>query len=426
LVYANPRELVKLLILPLKEESMRKDSDTGKNGKSKLNIITKHNNTETVKNVATNFLQIVDQIENPRTRPCDYPLNEILLVSVVAVLCGSESYQDIATFGRAQQDWFKQFVPLENGLPAHDTYRRVLMLLKPEAMNEAYNAMFQGLHIGPSGTHIAIDGKKSRGCYNIKGQSLLNMVSAWNTENGVSLGQIATKNDEGKEVGEFNAIPKLVDQLDIQGKLVTIDAGGCYAEITGSIIDGGGDYAITLKENQPTLHKITEAIFKEHEQKNFAGVASYRETNHGHGREEERTYYTVPLPQDDPRLEKWSGLSTLVMGRFRRSVLGGKETEFVRYYISSLPSDQVKRLGQSLRRHWGIENGLHWVLDVSFGEDGNRTRQGNGAENLSILRRMALGILNQVKGKKTIPNVKFRAAVDPEFRTTILEKFLMR
>ena len=260
----------------------------------------------------------------------------------------------------------------------------------------------------------------------MKGQSLLNMVSAWDTENGISLGQVATKSDEGKEIGEFNTIPKLVNQLDVQGKLATIDAGGCYAEIAGSIVNGGGDYAITLKENQPTLHKIAQGIFEEHARNDFADVASYHETNRGHGRLEERTYYVVPVPSNEHRLEKWPGLQTLVMGRFRRTIIGGKETEFTRYYISSLAGDCAARLGQSLRSHWGIENGLHWVLDVSFGEDANRTRRGHGAENLSILRRLSLGMLNQSKGKKTIPTLKFHAAVDPDFRTTIFKNFLMR
>jgi len=397
-----------------------------KTREAKPNIIKQQNNDELVKSVAVGFLRIVEKIDDPRTRHCDYPLSEILLTAVTAVLCGSESCQDIATFGRAQSDWLKQFVPLKNGIPSHDTFRRVFLLLKPEAFREAYGEMFQGLTIDKKGSHIAIDGKTSRGCYNEKGKSLLNMVSAWDTENGISLGQVATKNEEGKDVGEFNAIPKLVNQLDVNDALVTIDAGGCYVEIVDAIIDGGGNYAVTLKENQPTLHTITETIFEQHRQNDFASLASYRETSRGHGREEERTYYAVPASSDDARLAKWPSLSSLVMGMFRRTMSGGKTTEHIRYYISSLSSDCVERLGQSLRCHWGIENGLHWILDVSFGEDCNRTRRGHGAENLSILRRIALGMLNQVKGKKTIPNVKFQAAVDPEFRTTILKNFLMR
>jgi predicted transposase YbfD/YdcC len=137
---------------------------------------------------------------------------------------------------------------------------------------------------------MAIDGKKSRGCSPIKGQSLLNMVSAWDTKNGLALGQIATKNEEGKEVGKYNAIPKLIDPLDVKDTLVTIDAGGCYVEITSAIIDGGGDYAITLTENQPTLHKIATETFAEHQRNDYSDMASYQETSHGHGRVEERTY----------------------------------------------------------------------------------------------------------------------------------------
>ena len=206
------------------------------------------------------FLQTVSQIANPRTRPCDYPLSEILFIVAVTVMCGSESYEDIATFGKAQADWFRQFVPLNNGVPSHDTFRRVLMLLKPGSLSDACNEMFEGLHIDKQGKHIAIDGKTSRGCYNVKGQSLLNMVSAWDTERGVCLGHAVTKNDEGKETGEFNAIPKLIEQLDVKDTLVTIDAGGCYAEITGAIVAGGGDYAITLKENQPKLHEMRKVF----------------------------------------------------------------------------------------------------------------------------------------------------------------------
>jgi predicted transposase YbfD/YdcC len=408
------------------EDFMAKNREDGQNERVIINIVRQQNTKKKVKDTAVDFLRLIEHLDDPRTREVDYPLPEILFVAVFAVLSGAESYQDIATFGESQFKWFKQFIPLEKGIPSHDTFRRVFMLLKPGTLNEAYNEMWRNLYVGKRGKHIAIDGKVSRGCYDVKGKSLLNFVSAWDTENGICFGQVATKNDEGKDVGEFNAIPKLIEQLDIEDTLVTIDAGGCYAEIAGAIIDGGGSYAITLKENQPTLHGIAKTIFEQHEQNGFADVACYRESNRGHGREEERTYYAVPIPLNDPRLEKWPSLLTLMMGRFRRVVKGKEATEFTRFYISSLPCSEVMRLGQSARGHWAIENGLHWVLDVSFGEDANRTRRGNGAENLSILRRMALGMLKQVKGNKTIPNVQFRAAVDPDFRTTIVENVLMR
>ena len=270
------------------------------------------------------------------------------------------------------------------------------------------------------GKHIAIDGKVLRGCYNKKGMSLLRTVSAWDTENGISLAQVATKNDEGKDVGEFHAIPVLIGMLDIQGRTVTIDAGGAYVEIAGAVTDGGGDYAITLKENQPTLYKEAVKMFQELEERNFEGVDCYEESNRGHGRQERRTYRTVSVT-DEKLLLKWPGLQTFVMGLFQRTTRG-VTTEYRRYYFSSLGCEQVEYFGQILRKHWSIENNLHWVLDVSFGEDANRTRRGHGAENLSILRRAALSILNQHKDKMTIPNMKFRAAIDPVFRTKLFLK----
>jgi predicted transposase YbfD/YdcC len=404
---------------------MAKGRQSRQNAKAEFGDIRRRNSKTKIQHSVEEALDIIDKVEDPRTRHCDYPLREILFIAAVAYLCGSESNEDIATFGRAQIDWFRQFIPLENGIPSHDTFRRIFMILKPQALEEMYNEMFQELYTGKRGDHIAIDGKVSRGCYHVKGKSLLNMVSAYDTEVGLSLGHVPTTNDEGKDVGEFNAIPKLVAKLDIEDKLVTVDAAACYVEITDAIIDGVGDYAITLKENQPTLYKIAKESFAQHEHNDFAEVASYHTTDRGHGRIEERSYYAVAVPTDD-RLEKWRGLSTFVMGRFRRSENGKEPTETIRYFISSLPYTEVDRLCQSLRDHWCIENGLHWVLDVSFGEDANRTREGNGAENLSIIRRMVLGMLKQVKGNKSIPNTKFRAAVDPDFRTKIVRKFLMR
>ena len=407
---------------------VKKGNNTSK--QAKPNVIKQQYNKGKIAGVAARFLHLVRQLDDPRTGFCDYPLAEILFVAIIAVLCGSESDQDIATFGEAQIKWFRQFMPLKNGIPSHDTFRRIFLVLKPEVLQSAHDEIFRELRVRKRGRtnpkHYSIDGKASRGCYDTKGKSLLHTVSCWDRSNGISLGQFATKNEEGKEVGEYNTIPKLIKTLDIEDALITVDAGGCYAEITDAIIDGGGSYAITLKENQPTLHGIAKDVFEKHEQNNFSGVAVFQETSRGHGRVEERTYYAVPVPKDDERLGKWSGLKTLVMGRFRRSVNGGAATECIRFYISSVPCKKVKWLGQSLRGHWAIENGLHWVLDVTFGEDGNRTRRGNGAENWSILRRMALGMLNQVKGKMTIPNVKFRAAVDPDFRTEIIKKIVMR
>jgi len=385
------------------------------------NIINIDGDASTVKGVADAFLLAVDDIDDERDiERCDHLIQEMLFVAVVAVLCGSESHRDMQTFAETQIEWLRQFIKLEHGVPSHDTFRRVLETLKPGCLDEAVRDMLQQLKLHDKGDHIAIDGKVLRGCYNTKGMSLLRTVSAWDTENGISLAQVATKNDEGKDVGEFNAIPVLIDMLDIKGKTVTVDAGGAYVEIAGAVVNGGGDYAIALKENQPTLYKEAVKSFQEWEERHFEGVDCYEESNHGHGRQERRTYRTVSVT-DEKLLLKWPGLQTFVMGLFQRTV-GGKTTEYRRYYFSSLACDDVERLGRILRKHWSIENNLHWVLDVSFGEDANRTRRGHGAENLSILRRVALSILNRHKDKMTIPNMKFRAAIDPVFRTKLCLK----
>jgi len=389
-----------------------------------VNTVKKDNGQRKVKKIAQKFAEAVNEIDDPRKRigKVDYPLNEILFIALVAVICGSTSFYDIETFGKTQLKWLKKFFPFKNGVPAHDTYTRVFQLLNPKSLENAYRLVIVGLKIRNT-KHIAIDGKTSRGCYNIKGQCLLHVVSAWDTENGIALGQIATKNDEGKDVGEYNTIPALIESLDIKEALVTIDAGGCYTEIVDAVVAGGGHYVVTLKDNQPTLLNETKAIFSEHQSNGFEGVERYQESSQGHGRIEKRTYYAVPLPEDSPVQKKWRNLKTLVTGIFYRNVQG-KESREIRYMISDLPCDQIQRIGRSFREHWGIENCLHWVLDVSFGEDANRTRTGHAAENLGKLRRLALGLMGKVKGKKTIPTVMFQAALSPEYRTSIIEQIV--
>jgi predicted transposase YbfD/YdcC len=392
--------------------------------KQVVNTIKKDNGQRKIKKVVETFKEAVQEIDDPRTRKgaIDYPLVEILFIALAAVICGSESYYDFETFGNSQFRWLKKFFTFKNGIPSHDTFRRVFELLDPKSLEKAYRLVIENLKIRKT-KHIAIDGKTSRGCYNIKGQCLLHVVSALDTENDISLGQLATKNDEGKDVGEYNTIPQLIETLDIKEALVTIDAGGCYTEIIDAVVEGKGNYLVTVKDNQPKLLEEAKEIFSELEAVEFKGVACYQESSRGHGRVEERTYYAAPLPVDSPLRKKWQHVETVVMGMFDRTVKGQTSRE-VRYLISDLSSDQVARLGRSARAHWGIENKLHWVLDVSLGEDANRTRRGHGAENLSKLRRLAMGLMQKVKGKQTVPNMMFQAALDPEFRTNIIEKIV--
>jgi predicted transposase YbfD/YdcC len=387
-----------------------------------VNLIKKSNGTRKIKRVAAAFSAVVKEIDDPRVRTDSiwYPLDEILFIALSATISGAESYPDFEAFGKAQLKWLKKFFPCKHGIPSHDTFRRVFNLLDPKSFEKAYRLFIESLKIRTT-KHIAIDGKASRGCYNIKGQCLLHVVSAFDTENEISLGQIATKNDEGKDVGEYNTIPLVLDQIDVEGTLVTIDAAGCYTEIVDAVVENKASYLITLKDNQPKLIEEAREVFSEVESKEFEGVASYRESARGHGRIEERVYYALPVPEDSPSRKKWTNLETFVMAISYRTVKGETSRE-VRLMISDLASDQIVRLGRSARAHWGIENKLHWVLDVSFGEDGNRTREGHGAENLSILRRLVVGLMRKIKGKQTVPNMMFRAALDPDFRTKVVEQ----
>jgi len=388
--------------------------------KALVNTIKKDNSQRKVKKVTNTFGTAVKKIDDPRTKTgaIDYPLVEILFTALVAVVCGATSYPEIETFGKEQLKWLKKFFPFKNGTPSHDTFNRVFEWLDPDSLEKAYRLLIEGLKIRTT-KHIAIDGKASRGCFKIKGQCLLHTVSAWDTDNGIALGQLKTKNDEGKDVGEYNTIPALIKTLDIEDVLVTIDAGGSYANITDAVVEGGGHYLITVKDNQPTLLNEAKAMFAEVESECVEGGDCYQESDRGHGRIEERTYYALPVPKESELRKKWQHLETLMMGVFYRTVKG-ETSRTVRYMMSDLPCEEVQRLGRAFRNHWGIENRLHWMLDVCFDEDKNRTREGNGAENLGKLRRLVHGLLLKGKGKQTVPKIMFRAALSPEYRTTIV------
>jgi predicted transposase YbfD/YdcC len=387
--------------------------------KAIVNTIRQDNLDAQVQAVALIFDTAVQEIGDfRRVRDVDYPLVEILFTALVAVCCGAKSFVEIETFGEEQLPWLKNFFPFKNGTPSHDTFTRVFELLNPNSLEKAYRLLIEGLKVRDR-KHIAVDGKATRGCFIIKGQGLLHTVSAWDSDNGISLGQQKTKNDEGKDVGEYNTIPILIETIDIEDALVTIDAGGCYANIVDAIVAQGGNYLITIKDNQPTLFNEAKRMFAEVESTGFEGVPFYQESDRGHGRIEERKYYALPVPKGSELRKKWAHLETLMMGVFHRTVKG-KTSVQVRYMMTDLSCKDVERLGCGFRRHWGIENRLHWVLDVSFGEDANRTREGNGAENFGKLRRLAHGLLSKAKGKQTIPKVMYRAALSPDFRTFVI------
>ncbi len=368
---------------------------------------------------------LVDHFANlndPRVeRSRRHDLLDILALTICAVLSNCDSYEDIELYGKAKHDWLKTFLRLPNGIPSHDTLNRVLSRLDPVQLRDCLVNWTAALVETTVGRVIPIDGKTLRGSLDrAAGTSGLHLVSAWAAELGLTLGQVATE----EKSNEITAIPKLLALIDLEGAIVTIDALGCQKEIAGTIRDGGADYVLQLKANQETLHQAVQEAFADRFEADAIDPAvvpmsvwsSGPET--GHGRTETRTVYALTAPADLAGKEAWRDLRTLVMV-FRERTVGGKTSEEFSYYLSSLPAD-AEALARVIRLHWSIENTLHWVLDVTFHEDASRVRTGHGAENLSLVRRLALSLLKQDDSKGSLKGKRLRAGWDNDFLLKIL------
>jgi predicted transposase YbfD/YdcC len=364
-------------------------------------------------------------VPDPR-RQCQnlrHALVDVLTIGFCGVLCGCDDFVELEEFGRAKEDFFRRFLQLENGIPSHDTFRRVFQAVCPLALQRALLAWLQGLRqpADPAdGEVIAIDGKALRRTFDrAKGLGALHLVSAWATANGLTLGQVAAD----AKSNEITAIPHLLDLLDLKDCVVTIDAAGCQKDIAAQIVAKGGDYVLALKENQPTLYEqVTDYFTQQLDQDTADGkMRGHRQVETGHGRTETRHTYVVPAPKDWVARGRWLGLATLVLV-IRESVdhASGKVTADVRYFISSLPA-RARRLAGAVRQHWGIENGLHWVLDVAFNEDRMRQRDRNGIENLALLNRLAVSVLRQDKTVKAgVKCKRKRAGWDDDYLLHLL------
>jgi len=326
----------------------------------------------------------------------NHRLIDILCITVCAVICGAENWVDIERFGKCKIDWLKTFLGLPNGIPSHNTFGRVFASLNPKSFQGAFTKWVQEVNEIFNGQVIAVDGKCVRGSHDrANGKEAIYMVSAWATENRLVLGQVVT--DE--KSNEITAIPKLLRSLVIKGCIITIDAAGCQRNIAKQIIDQGGDYVLALKGNQGNTHKETIAFFKIARKEKFKDVQHdyFEETNGGHGRVEVRRYWTLTDPDWLADIKGWAGLNMLGMVEAER--YDGKKTSIEqRYYIGSLKGD-AKQFGKAVRSHWGIENKLHWCLDVAMGEDACRTRTGNSAANFAVVRHIAI---NLIKAEKTV------------------------
>ncbi len=310
------------------------------------------------------------------------------------------------------------FLDLKNGIPSHDTFGRVFSMIDPAEFKRCFLSWIKAVSQITSGEIIAIDGKTlRRSCDKKSNQAAIHMVSAWANTNSLVLGQIKV-DDKSNEI---TAIPKLLKLLEIKGCIVTIDAIGCQKKIADEIIDNGADYILALKANQGKLFEQTEHFFNEAEQNNFNHInhETYVTAEKSHGRQEKREYRLVKEINFGDHKDDWNHLNSIAMVTSTR-IIGEKQTIEKRYYISSL-SGEIERFAEGVRNHWGIENKLHWILDVQFREDDSRIRKGNGAENFAMLRHVALNLLKQDKKTKLgIKGKRYRAAVDQKYREKVI------
>jgi len=350
---------------------------------------------------------------------CNHKLIDIVAISICAVISGADTWNGIHDFGIAKELWFRKFLELPNGIPSHDTISRIFSLLDPAKFEVCFMDWIQAVFDATGGQIIPVDGKTLRHSYDKKsGKAAIHMVSAWGAANGVVLGQIKTK----EKSNEITAIPELLNVLDINGCVITIDAMGCQKAITKKVINKGADYVIAVKENQPTLYnEINNCINEALEQgENAKNIIDYYETHDsGHGREEIRRYYILDKIDSVESAMDWQGLNTIGMVESIR-ILEGKTSINKRYYISSIEKD-AKNFATAVRKHWSIENSLHWVLDVSFREDECRIRKDNAAGNFSILRRIALNYLrNERSTKRGIDAKRKKAGWDTEYLEKVI------
>jgi predicted transposase YbfD/YdcC len=337
----------------------------------------------------------------PDPRVCarsDHKLLDIIAISILAVICGADGWDELASFGRCKETWLRTFLDLPAGIPSADTFRRVLSALDPEAFRRAFVTWMQTLVGDTKGKLIAIDGKTARRSFDRANEkSALHLVSAWVRDNQLVLGQLATE----EKSNEITAIPVLLGMLDVRGATVTIDAMGAQKEIAKTIVEKEADYILALKGNQGNLHAQVVEFFKDAGTEPFESVShTFHETHdEAHGRREVRRVWSSTDLSTIPDASKWPSLKSITLIEREREADSKIEVER-HYYISSRPRAGARWLSERIRGHWSIENQCHWILDVAFREDDSRIRTDHGPENFGLLRKIALNLLKQEKGCK--------------------------
>ena len=358
-------------------------------------------------------------IQEPRADNSQHLLVEIISIAICAAICGANNWVEVELFGQAKQDWFATFLELPNGIPSHDTFGRVFGLIDAEQFQSCFLKWMQTASDLTEGQIVPIDGKKLRRSHDkANGQAAIHMVSAWATENRLVLGQIKV-NDKSNEI---TAIPELLSLLELAGCIVTIDAMGCQTAIAAQIVEKDADYVLAVKDNQENLHQDIQELFTYAAETAFADCDYAKTSNKGPGRLEIREGWTLSDEEYFAYLRNrsaWAGLQTIAMVKSERRS-GDEGTIETRYFISSL-SGQAKLLLKAVRQHWGIENGLHWKLDIAFREDDSRVRKGNGAQNFAVVRHIALNLLNQEKTAKCgIQAKRLKAGWDEKYLLKVL------
>lgn len=360
---------------------------------------------------------VFDGLPDPRreTRNKLHRLTDLLVIATCAVIGGAESWEAIAEYGRTKEAFFRRFLPLENGVASPDTFERVFAKLAPGAFAQAFGRWMAAACEATGLVPVALDGKSARRAKRNTATGCLHVVTAWAAENRLVLG--ARSVEDGSN--EVAAIPELLRTLDLSGAIVTIDAAGCQVENARIIRGQGGHYLLAVKDNQPSLLDAVEAAFAEACERDFVGVAGDGDATmeEGHGRREARYVTVLSDPEGLPAA--WPDVAAVVQVNREREA-GGENASTTHYYITSYAGTAAE-VAACVRGHWGIENGLHWLLDVVFREDASRVRQGHAGANLAMLRRVAVSLLRRAPGKGTTPTKRLKAGWDDDYLLQVLQ-----
>lgn len=347
----------------------------------------------------------------------DHHLLDILVLTFCAVTCGADDWEAVEMWGEAKLDWLRQYIPLKNGIPSHDTIGRLFAAMDSTKFQACFTRWASTICSSLVGQVVAIDGKTMRGSHHHRlGKKAIHMVSAFACDQKIALGQFKTE----EKSNEITAIPEVLDMLDLKGSIVTIDSMGCQTEIARAITGQGADYVLALKGNQGKLHEQVIDFFEIAEQHKYDALNAkpYETCEKDHGRIESRR--VVALTSDYlEQVDAWAGIKSIIMVESIREI-GEKRTSERRFYISSLEPDS-KRIGNAIRIHWGIENQLHWCLDVTFKEDSSRMRNEHAAENFNVVRKVTMNLLRKdVSRKGSIPKKRLYASLHEQYLANVL------